>query len=63
VIVETILGWQGLGALTATAIRVRDVPLVMGIVVVTTVAVWLGNAFAEVLQMLNDPRLRYEVAS
>jgi len=35
----------------------------MGIVVVTTVAVWLGNAFAEVLQMLNDPRLRYEVAS
>ncbi|MFL6466569.1 MAG: ABC transporter permease [Pyrinomonadaceae bacterium] len=61
VIVETILGWQGLGALTVTAIRVRDVPLVMGIVVVTTVAVWLGNAFAEVLQMLNDPRLRQEV--
>jgi len=63
VIVETILGWQGLGAMTVTAIRVRDVPLVMGIVVVTTVAVWLGNALAEILQMLNDPRLRDEIAS
>jgi peptide/nickel transport system permease protein len=63
VIVETILGWPGIGALTVTSVRVRDVPMVMGIVVISTLAVWLGNAIAEVLQMLNDARLRLESLS
>jgi len=58
VIVETILGWPGLGELMVTAVRFRDVPLVMGVVVVTSVAVWLGNSIAEILQLVNDRRLR-----
>jgi len=58
VIVETILGWPGIGALMVTAVRGRDVPLVMGIVVVASFAVWLGNAIAEFLQAVNDKRLR-----
>lgn len=58
VIVETVLGWPGIGALMVTAVRVRDVPLVMGIVVAASVAVWLGNSLGEVLQFVNDKRLR-----
>jgi peptide/nickel transport system permease protein len=58
VIVETILGWKGLGELTVSAVRARDVPLVMGIVVICTLAVWLGNMVGELLQMANDSRLR-----
>jgi peptide/nickel transport system permease protein len=58
VIVETILGWPGLGELMVTAVRSRDVPLVMGIVVVTSIAVWFGNSIAEILQLVNDKRLR-----
>lgn len=58
VIVETVLGWQGIGALMVSAVRSRDVPLVMGIVVVTSIAVWLGNSIAEVLHLVNDKRLR-----
>lgn len=58
VIVETILGWPGLGALTVSAVRARDVPLVMGIVLVASVAVWFGNTVAELLQILNDKRLK-----
>lgn len=58
VVVETILGRHGIGSLTVAAVRGRDVPLVMGIVIVTTLAVWIGNSFAELLQILNDPRLR-----
>lgn len=58
VIVETVLGWPGIGALMVTAVRVRDVPLVMGIVVAASVAVWLGNALGEILQFINDKRLR-----
>jgi len=58
VIVETVLGWPGMGALMVSAVRARDVPLVMGIVFVASVAVWLGNTLAETLQMMNDPRIR-----
>jgi peptide/nickel transport system permease protein len=58
VIVETVLGRQGLGALMVSAVRGRDLPLVMGIVLVTSTAVWLGNTLAEVLQAVNDKRMR-----
>lgn len=58
VIVETVLGWPGIGALTVSAVRGRDVPLVMGIVVISSAVVWLGNSLAEVLQLVNDKRLR-----
>lgn len=58
VIVETILGWPGIGSMTVSAVRGRDVPLVMGIVLVASITVWLANTLAEILQVLNDHRLR-----
>ena len=58
VIVESVLGREGLGALMVSAVRGRDLPLVMGIVLVTSLAVWLGNTLAELLQAVNDKRLR-----
>jgi peptide/nickel transport system permease protein len=58
VVVEVILGWPGIGSLMVAAVRGRDVSLVMGIVVVTSIAVWAGNSAAELMQLLNDPRLR-----
>jgi ABC-type dipeptide/oligopeptide/nickel transport system permease component len=58
VIVESVLGRQGLGTLMVTAVRVRDLPLVMGVVLFTSTAVWLGNALGEFLQAINDKRIR-----
>jgi peptide/nickel transport system permease protein len=58
VIVETILGWPGLGSLSVVAVRSRDVPLLLGIVLITALAVFTGNLLADVLLHLNDPRLR-----
>jgi peptide/nickel transport system permease protein len=58
VIVETVIGWPGIGALMVAAVKSRDIPLVMGIVLVASVAVWIGNTGAELLQAMNDPRLR-----
>lgn len=58
VIVESVLGRQGLGALMVSAVRTRDLPLVMGIVLFTSTAVWLGNAIGELLQAVNDKRIR-----
>lgn len=58
VIVETVLNWPGLGSLSVNAVRSRDVPLLMGVVLVTSMAVFIGNIIADVLLSLNDPRLR-----
>ena len=58
VIVETVLGWSGIGALMVSAVRSRDLPVVMGVVLAASLAVWFGNALAEILQMVNDKRLR-----
>ncbi|HEX8708903.1 MAG TPA: ABC transporter permease [Pyrinomonadaceae bacterium] len=58
VIVETVLGWPGLGQLSVIAVRSRDVPLLMGIVLVTATAVFAGNLLADILLGFNDPRLR-----
>lgn len=58
VIVESVLGRQGIGTLMVAAVRARDLPLVMGIVLFTSAAVWLGNAIGELLQAINDKRIR-----
>jgi peptide/nickel transport system permease protein len=58
VIVESVLGRQGLGTLMVSAVRGRDLPLVMGIVLFTSTAVWLGNALGDLLQAINDKRIR-----
>jgi peptide/nickel transport system permease protein len=58
IIVESVLGRQGLGTLMVSAVRGRDLPLVMGIVLFTSTAVWLGNALGELLQAVNDKRIR-----
>ena len=63
VIVETVLGWPGLGQLSVMAVRSRDVPLLMGVVLVTATAVLLGNLVADILLCSNDPRLRGENTS
>jgi ABC-type dipeptide/oligopeptide/nickel transport system permease component len=58
VIVESVLGRLGLGTLMVSAVRARDLPLVMGIVLFTSTAVWLGNVIGELLQAVNDKRIR-----
>jgi peptide/nickel transport system permease protein len=62
VIVETVLGWPGIGQLSVTAVRGRDVPLLMAVVMTTAAAVLVGNAIADILLRANDPRLRLEEA-
>jgi peptide/nickel transport system permease protein len=58
VIVEKVLGWRGLGYLSVDAALSRDVPLLMGVVLVTATAVLIGNLAADIFLRFNDPRLR-----
>ncbi len=58
IIVETVMAWPGLGQLAVTSVRGRDVPVMMGIVLLTAVMMIIGNLLADVLQVIADPRLR-----
>ena len=58
VIVERVFNRKGLGDLSVDALRSRDVPLLMGVVLITSTAVLIGNLLADILLRFNDPRLR-----
>lgn len=62
VIVETVLGWPGLGELSVVAVRSRDVPLLLAVVSVAAASVLVGNLLADIALRLNDPRLRADEA-
>ncbi|HUQ31357.1 MAG TPA: ABC transporter permease [Pyrinomonadaceae bacterium] len=62
VIVERVFNRKGLGDLSVEALRSRDVPLLMGVVLITSMAVLVGNLVADILLRFNDPRLREDDA-
>jgi peptide/nickel transport system permease protein len=58
IIVETVMAWPGLGQLAVNSVRGRDVPVMMGLVLMTAVMMIIGNLLADVLHVISDPRLR-----
>jgi peptide/nickel transport system permease protein len=54
------LDWPGLGQLSVAAVLSRDVPLLLGVVLLAAAAVLVGNLLADLLLCWNDPRLRNE---
>ena len=56
VLVETVFAWPGLGRLTFEAIMQRNYPLLMGILLVTSVLVIVLNALTDLLLKTVDPR-------
>jgi peptide/nickel transport system permease protein len=57
-LVEVVMGWPGLGPLMLEAILARDLHLVVGPVLVSTVFLLLGNLAGDLLLMAVDPRIR-----
>jgi peptide/nickel transport system permease protein len=58
VVVETVFSRPGLGRVLATAVTNRDLPLVSGIVVVSTALFVVINVGVDLLYRVVDPRLR-----
>ena len=58
VIVETIFGWPGIGRLAFEAVFKRDVPLVMGILLLSSVLVLLVSLLVDLIYTRLDPRIR-----
>ncbi len=58
VITETVFAIPGIGRLAVDAITDRDMPLLQGTVLFTTVLIIAGNLIADVLYSVIDPRIR-----
>ena len=59
VLVETVFAWPGVGRLLYSAITSRDLPVVMGIFIFSTVLVIVINLITDILYSYLDPRIRY----
>lgn len=60
VVVEVVLSWPGLGPLMVQAILARDVYVVVGVVMLSSVFLVLGNFVADAMLLMSDPRIRME---
>lgn len=58
VLVEQVFSYPGLGQATVSAGTGSDVPLLMGITLITAAIVFLGNFIANLLYGTVDPRIR-----
>ena len=58
VITETVFAIPGIGRLATTAIGNRDMPVLQGTILFTTLIVIAGNLMADLLYSILDPRIR-----
>jgi peptide/nickel transport system permease protein len=61
VLTETVFGIPGIGGLAWRAIRMRDLPMVMGTVLFAAIFIVLANLIVDLLYMTLDPRVQAEV--
>ena len=58
VVVESVFGWPGIGQLAWQAIQRVDIPIIMGVTLVSACAIVLGNLLADFVAPLIDPRIK-----
>jgi len=58
VVVESVFGWPGIGQLAWQAIQRVDIPIIMGVTLVSAVAIVLGNLLADLIAPFIDPRIK-----
>jgi peptide/nickel transport system permease protein len=57
-LVEAIVGWPGLGHLLLQALLQRDLLVVAGAVLLSSIFLVSGNLLADILLYMTDPRIR-----
>lgn len=58
VVVESVFGWPGIGQLAWQAIQRVDIPIIMGVTLVSACAIVIGNLVADLIAPLIDPRIK-----
>jgi len=59
ILIETVFSWPGMGRLAFESILRRDYPLLLGILLFSSVAVIAANLVTDVAYGLLDPRIRH----
>jgi peptide/nickel transport system permease protein len=60
VVVETIFSWPGVGRLSVNAVLQQDFPVVMAVVILSSIVSILGFILTDFLYALIDPRIRLQ---
>lgn len=63
VVVESVFGWPGIGQLAWQAIQRVDIPIILGVTLVSAIAIVIGNLVADVATFFIDPRVRQREAN
>lgn len=58
VVIESVFGWPGIGQLAWQAIQRVDIPIIMGVTLVSACAIVLGNLIADIVTPFIDPRIK-----
>ncbi len=58
VVIESVFGWPGIGQLAWQAIQRIDIPIIMGVTLVSACAIVIGNLLADLIAPLIDPRIK-----
>lgn len=59
VVTETVFNYPGMGLLAVNSASREDVPTLLGVTFVVTIATIFGNLLADILYAVVDPRIRY----
>jgi peptide/nickel transport system permease protein len=59
IVTETIFSWPGIGKLTIDATTKFDYPVLMGVLLITSLVVVLANLLADIAYAVVDPRIKY----
>ena len=59
-VVENIYSWPGMGQLAVTSLTNRDYPVVMAIVLLSSLLILFGTLLSDILYAVVDPRVRYD---
>ncbi len=59
VLVETVFVWPGLGRLIYDSVLARDTPMLAGLLIVSSIMVFVANLIADLLYRILDPRAGY----
>ncbi len=58
VVVESVFGWPGIGQLAWQAIQRLDIPIIVGVTIVSATFIVLGNLIADIASAFSDPKIR-----
>lgn len=57
ILIETVFGWPGLGRLVFDALRQRDLPVLLGVLFISSIAVVLISLLVDIVYGMLDPRI------